>query len=296
MFKHLITVTALLFSGPVLADTIRIASWNIENFGKTKATDSARMAIIADRIKDYDIIAIQEVSNVKEQADPSCPRNENKCPGDSRCGLLRSALETHLNQTHNKNFKFLFSPHVKDERYLYIYNPDKVELISYGLVDDKNASKPICASSQSNVGRMVREPFRIYFKAGLFEFHLLTVHTSPSRNLKELKGLEKFYEEIWYNHDPDVIILGDVNADCDYLKDADKPKVFDRDYYWWVVNDDEDTTVSGTNCAYDRFIFSWPTGWNWTGKYGIVKNIPDNVSDHYLIWAEFDTTTDNDMR
>ena len=57
-------------------ETIRIATWNIENFGKTKVSDPARMATIAEVLSSYDLIAIQEISNIREQSDPGCPRNE----------------------------------------------------------------------------------------------------------------------------------------------------------------------------------------------------------------------------
>lgn len=58
MIKTSLLVFIAVYSIPVFADNIRIASWNIENFGKTKAADPERMAIIADRIKDYVIITI----------------------------------------------------------------------------------------------------------------------------------------------------------------------------------------------------------------------------------------------
>ena len=137
--------------------TIRIASWNIENFGRSKATDEMRMKAIADTLDGYDIIAVQEISKVRE---------------------------------------------------------------------------------------------------------------------------------------PDMIILGDLNADCDYLKPSDVIGSRAPDYIW-VVNDDSDTTIAGADCAYDRFIFKNATSEDFTGNSGIYKDIADDVSDHYLIWAEFWTGKDS---
>lgn len=50
------------------------------------------MRKIASILNGYDIIAVQEISNIKEMADPGCPRNENDCPGHANCNLIRNAL------------------------------------------------------------------------------------------------------------------------------------------------------------------------------------------------------------
>ena len=273
---------------------IRIASWNIENFGATKASDPERMRVIAGILKDYDLIAVQEISNIVEKSDPGCPRNEGKCPINKNCDRIRNALEKYLNQEYGLNYSFVFSPQVKDERYLYIYNTYKVDLISPAeLVDDPEDSTPICALKPDNTGKMVRQPFKGYFKAGSFDFTLLTAHTSPSINLDELEGLEYFYRQVENEGESDIIVLGDLNADCSYLKLSEDIS-FRRPEYIWVVNNTSDTTVSKTDCAYDRFIFKNNTLEDYTGSWGIYKKVPDNVSDHYLIWAEFSTTEDSD--
>ena len=47
--------------------------------------------------------------------------------------------------------------------------------------------------------------------------------------------------------------MGDLNADCGYLNNAEKKALLLRDsnFHWWI-NDDADTTVKSTSCAYDR--------------------------------------------
>ena len=282
------TTTTTLQTG-----TIKIASWNIENFGKSKATDPVRMEIIAGILKDYDLIAVQEISNVKEMNDPGCPRNEDACPGHANCNRIRNALEQYLNQENGLNYEFVFSPQVKDERYLYIYDPGKITLESFGLVNDTEDSLPICDSSPENTGKMVRQPFRANFRAGNFDFILLTAHTSPSINVPELQGMEYFYRQVEAGGEPDIIILGDLNADCTYLRASDSIALRGSEYIW-VVDDESDTTVAATDCAYDRFIFKNPTSEDYTGNWGIYTAVPDDVSDHYLVWAEFSTTADSD--
>ena len=140
---------------------------------------------------------------------------------------------------------------------------------------------------------MVRQPFKASFKAGSFDFMLLTAHTSPSINIQELQGLEWFYKQAEKEGEKDIIILGDLNADCSYLKASDSISLKDPGYIW-LIPDSIDTTVSSTDCAYDRIIFKSPTSEDFTGNYGIETNITSDVSDHYLIWAEFYTDRDSD--
>ena len=267
------------------SETIKIASWNIENFGKTKASDPARMSKIAETLKGYDIIAVQEISNVREESDPGCPRHENACPGP-KCHMVRKALEKYLNEAYGLHYRFVFSPQVKDERYLFIYNPDTVTLERAELMVDPEDVGPVCSSHPESTGMMVRQPFEARFMAGEFDFVLLTAHTSPKRNLEELDALDYFFRQAKSRGEPDVILLGDLNADCNYLREGEQIALRGPGYIW-VIPDDTDTTVSRTDCAYDRVIFGEATKEDFTGRWGVVRDIPDNVSDHNLIWAEF---------
>jgi deoxyribonuclease-1-like protein len=271
--------------------SIRIASWNIENFGRAKAGDEWKMETIADILSQYDIIAVQEVSNVMEMSDEGCPRNEGDCPGDPACRLLEKALDRVLNQERNLNYSFAFSPQIRDERYLFVYRKESAELLDSWLVEDPGESSPACIIQPQRTGLMVRQPFVGRFRAGDFEFLLMNVHTSPSRNLLELDGLEHFYRQA-LEEEPDVIIAGDLNADCSYLKDSDEIRLEVPEYVW-VVSDDSDTTSGGSDCAYDNIIFTSRTREDFTGNWGINRNVPENVSDHYLVWAEFYTGRDS---
>ena len=161
------------------------------------------------------------------------------------------------------------------------------------LVNDSGDSSPICSLKPASTGLMVRQPFKAEFRAGVFDFVLLTVHTSPSVNVQELEGLEYFFRMTEAEGEPDVIVLGDLNADCRYLKASDNIS-FKQPGYFWVVDDNSDTTVSKTDCAYDRFIFKNPTLEDYTGDWGVYSNVTEEVSDHYLIWVEFSTTRDTD--
>jgi len=47
-----------------LGQSITIASWNLKNIGQSKLNDPARIDVIIDILKNYDIIAIQEVKDI----------------------------------------------------------------------------------------------------------------------------------------------------------------------------------------------------------------------------------------
>jgi len=54
----------------------------------------------------------------------------------------------------------------------------------------------------------------------------------------------------------DVIILGDLNADCSYASRSDLSAlaIYNQHLFFWPIDFGVDTTVSSnTNCAYDRY-------------------------------------------
>lgn len=307
-FKKIIILTiVLLFTSTALAaEKIKIATWNIQNFGKSKAENDSKMAIIADVLSRFDIIAVQEISNVYEKSDEGCPRNENACPGHKNCDLIQNALKKHLAQKGNKDYAFLFSPQVKDERYLFIYDKKKIDALTEGeLVQDEGDSPNISICDAKSKGDMVRQPFYATFMAGDFTFTLITAHTSPERNVSELEALEKYYRKVQDKdtENKDVILLGDLNAACSYLP-KNKSIALKKPKYIWVMSDTDDSTIrKTTDCAYDRIIFTKTTKEDYTGEHGVfrfdeeigsTKSSALKISDHYPVWAEFYTDKDSD--
>lgn len=268
-------------------DCIKIASWNIQNFGAKKASNETIMTKISDVITQYDIVLIQEVSNVREKSDPGCPRNEDKCPGDEKCNLITNSLDEHINERLGLNYNFVFSPQVRDERYLIVYDNEKIQLKNAELVDDPDDSNPVCDLKQENTGLMLRQPFYGRFKSNNLEFGIMTVHTSPKINIRELEGLKVLYDDTTEEED-NVMIMGDLNADCSYLSYDEDISLKDTKYNW-IIEDNIDTTVAKTDCAYDRIILRDDLLEHYTGNSGTYREITKDISDHYPIWAEFKT-------
>jgi len=111
-----------------------------------------------------------------------------------------------------------------------------------------------------------REPVVVESSAGTF----WVVHLKPSNVSQELDALETMIDE-------DVVLIGDLNADCDYY-DADKETHFDS---WdWVIGDEVDTTSGESDCAYDRVVAR-----NVDVIGSGVEEIDSEVSDHNLVWV-----------
>jgi hypothetical protein len=86
---------------------------------------------------------------------------------------------------------------------------------------------------------------------------MVALHTTPRQTVEELTSLTKVVSEAhrrWPSSS--VLILGDLNADCDYVPKNAWPSIPLRQesQYWWAIDDSVDTTVStNTDCAYDRW-------------------------------------------
>jgi deoxyribonuclease-1-like protein len=124
-----------------------------------------------------------------------------------------------------------------------------------------------------------RPPFVAQFKVGNWSFSLVIMHTKPDNTTKELDRLDDYL----YNMTGDVILIGDLNADCDYYETPP------RDFFGWTwpIGDNADTTVGSTDCAYDRFVLNKGAQDNLLDA-GIYSEVTPEMSDHYLIWASFD--------
>jgi len=84
---------------------------------------------------------------------------------------------------------------------------------------------------------------------------LIGVHTDPDDAVEEMEALVDVHSAVRrrWNTD-DILIMGDLNADCRYASDRARRRLrlrTDR-RFTWLIGDDVDTTTTNTDCTYDR--------------------------------------------
>lgn len=168
----------------ILNAQVTICSWNLENFGKSKSDFTIRF--IANTIKDFDIIAIQEV--VAGNGGPQA--------------IAR--LHDELNR---KGFKwdYIISPPTlsktsgSSERYAFIWKTSKVKLTGKPWLDKKYALE------------IDREPFLATFKEKEKNFTLVNFHAIPKLKQPETEiKYFKFFPAEYKNLN--LIFCGDFNC------------------------------------------------------------------------------------
>jgi len=223
--------------------TIRIANWNLQIFGQSKASKPDLMAKYVGEIGKYDIVFVQEI------------RDSSGIAFEELCSLLPEydcKVSSRAGQTSSK------------EQYGVMYRKG-LQLLS---MTDFN---------QKYQADFQRPPLLVVFNLTLSDLSVYNIHIDPDKVASELKALESVV-----NSSGNVIILGDLNADCSYYNPSASPEF---DSWFWIIKDNEDTTVASTNCAYDRIILNMQAKDQFIG-YGIDKNVTSDMSDHYLVWAE----------
>lgn len=178
------------------------------------------------------------------------------------------------------------------EQYVFVYRSDSVTVTGqYQYPDDK----------PGDVDAFAREPFVVRFRAPkttIGEFALIPQHTTPTNTTKELDALYDVLQRVrrmWRTEN--VMLLGDFNADCGYLakKNRKLVRLITEANLFWLISDDEDTTVrSSTSCSYDRIVVHGETfnravvpssakPFNFQEAYRLTEEQALDVSDHYPV-------------
>lgn len=176
-----LTIYLLLSLSSLFAqDSLRILSWNIQNFGKSK--DAEEIAFIAQIVRKFDLVTIQEVSV-------------------SAFGSQAVAhLADELNRTGASWDYRISDPTTGDgaERYAWLWKKHKV--------------KPLgnCMLAGYLADSLNREPYLCHFLAGrdtllVGTFHAVPTAKGPAREISFLYQI--------YKHHPknNIMIMGDFN-------------------------------------------------------------------------------------
>ena len=241
---------------------LKIANWNMQIFGLSKANDAKLMNSYVDKIKQYDIIFLQEI------------KDETGTASRTLCNMLidyNCKLSSRSGTTSSK------------EQYLVVYRKN-ISLVDFEDYNIENYTEqferpPIKTIFQINYSSYIslNETNNTYYNITIWNIHI-----KPDNVTRELSNLQSII-----SYAPSTIILGDFNADCDYYK-PENSTLFRG---WnWIVKDDQDTTVGNTNCAYDRILMDNELFLRVTGSR-IDTAITKEQSDHYIV--SVDLTQDN---
>ncbi|XP_017294570.1 deoxyribonuclease-1 [Kryptolebias marmoratus] len=218
-----------------LSASLLLGAFNIKSFGDKKSSNTTLMDIIGTIVHRYDIILIQEV-------------RDNDLSATKR-------LMDHVNKG-SPQFKYVVSEPLGrstyKERYLFLYREERVSVVKHYTYDD--GCEPCGTDTFS------REPFVVMFSSrytAVENFALIPQHTSPDHAVVEVDAL---YDVVADVHDRwntnDVVLLGDFNTGCTYVTGSEweQIRLFTDKSFRWLIPNDADTTVSHTDCPYDRIV------------------------------------------
>lgn len=176
-FLLLFFVTSFLFS------QTKILSWNIENLGQSKTDET--IDFIATTIKDYDVIALQEVVASYK--------------GSQAIAKLVDALNRKGSKWDYTISDPTGSTAYKTERYAFIWKTSKVKKIGDAWLEKKYADV------------MDRDPYLATFESKEKQFTLVSFHaiTKSEQPETEIKYFNLFPEEY---PDLNLIFMGDFNC------------------------------------------------------------------------------------
>jgi deoxyribonuclease-1-like protein len=252
-------------------DTIRIATFNIQVFGESKLNDHEATQAIVAILKNFDLVAIQEVRSVAQDVLPQLIELLN---ADGH--QYDYALGPRLGRSASK------------EQYAFVFDTATIEIDRYKLytVDDPD-------------DLLHREPLVGWFRARgpapeqAFTFSLATIHTDPDEVDRELDVLDDVFFKV--RDDPqrgedDAILLGDFNAKAANLRQLGQIKGLVK------VVSGETPTNTLHNAQYDNILFQETATTEFTGRggvfdfmrqYNLTLEQAERISDHMPVWAEF---------
>ena len=258
-------------AGPIVKpwDGVLIASFNIQVFGESKMAKAHVVEVLARVVRNFDIVAIQEVRAKSDSIIPDFVRAVN---------------------ADGSRYHYVIGPRqgrtVSKEQYTFVYDTDRIEVdpSSVGIVPDPG-------------GKLHRPPMHARFRTRIkpaemaFTFWLVDIHTDPDEVPQELDALAGVFQAMQAARpdEDDVILLGDLNAGPPQFKSFQRiPGVA------WAVSGV--TTNTRRTKTYDNLVFTRPATSEYLGGWGVLDlqstfglslDQALEVSDHNPVWGAF---------
>jgi deoxyribonuclease-1-like protein len=264
------TKTGGIVLPPVARDggTVRIASFNIQVFGEKKLADIRVRSFLAEVIRQFDVVAIQEI----------------RCQHE----ILPQFLDV-INST-GRHYDYVVGPRlgrtVSKEQYAFVFDTASIEV-----------DRPALYTVADPDDLLHREPLVGWFRVRgpppeqAFTFSLVNIHTDPDETGKELDALADVFRAVRDDGrgEDDVILLGDLNVDDHHLG-----RLGQVAQVYCAISGVPSNTRG--NKLYDNIVFSKSATTEYTGRWGVFDMIRQfnitvdealKISDHMPIWAEF---------
>ena len=248
-------------------ESLKIGAFNIQVFGASKSRKDDVMDSLVDILTRYDITLIQEIRDSS--------------------GTAIVSLLARLNAENQSDFGITVSERhgstEMKEQYAYFYRRSKVQLMTARSFHDTNND-------------FERPPYIAQFReiSTRQDFALIGVHVDPDEAYHEIESLHEVSNYVKRSlREPDLIVMGDLNADCTYLRhyELEELPLYYRDIYTWQITSEADTTTGLNTCAYDRIITRGDTT-DWTKSSGVYRfdralrlsrDEVRRISDHYPV-------------
>lgn len=257
-------------------EAYRIGSFNLRNFGPGRIEDPVVMLSLVSVLKRYDLALLMEIRDASGEAPSELLASLNVVAD----GAYDMVLSERLGRG---NYK---------EQYGLLYRKDRATIHDYYTYDD---------GVEPYQDLFEREPLVAHVGLGALDFNLIGLHADPEGVALELNRLLPVYRDsVAASLDPDAVLLGDFNADCDYLSTDDFQYIQlrnDPDFVW-LIDDDADTTSSSTDCAYDRIVVTRDLllsqmieaeshVYDFQSDLGLSDEAAFDVSNHYPVELEW---------
>jgi len=259
-----------LASPPVRStNVIRVATFNIQVFGKSKAAKPHVMDMLARIVRNFDVVAIQEIRAADDD-------------------LLPNFVEL-VNAT-DRHYDYVIGPRLgrsaSTEQYAFVFDLTTIEI---------DRSQLYTVADPDDL--LHREPLVGWFRVRgppaeqAFTFTLVNVNTDPDETEQELNVLDDVYRVVRDDGrgEDDVIILGSLNADDRNLGQLGQISGMAG------VLSGTPTDTRGT-AQYDNILVQRQATNEFTGRAGIFDFMRQynlsmeealEVSDRLPVWAEF---------
>ncbi len=266
-----------MFSSPQPAQALdssplRIASFNIQVFGQTKISNPSTLEILTRILSRYDLVFIQEIRDSENTAIYELLRQlQGSVAGTSKD--YQVSVSERLGRTTSK------------EQYGLIYDARRVEVLNTYVYDDERDA-------------FEREPMVSRIRSAGLELTLIGIHVTPRDVIGELTALGEVYRDATQRFQSrDVLLMGDLNADCGYY-DARRGFQYFDDTASLLLPDGLDTTIAQGQCAYDRLLgfgavprlVQGSGVFRFSEAFGLAPESAKLISDHFPVEVSLSRT------